>query len=135
MLQRRISGRNKRKQIKESYSEEKKKGIYYYIDLVAGAACAEDTMSLIRIIDTVYNEVADTDFAGKATLEQILAVTLEDLTEFDWKDYLSEEMYEDALESYMEQLTSKCGGNGRPSCNPGNGRRSPEKAQDQSSSA
>lgn len=110
MLQRRISRRNKRKQIKESYSEEKKKGIYYYIDLVAGAACAEDTMSLIRIIDTVYNEVADTDFAGKATLEQVLAVTLEDLTEFDWKDYLSEEMYEDALESYMEQLTSNVAG-------------------------
>ena len=110
MLQRRISRRNKRKQIKESYSEEKKKGIYYYIDLVAGAACAEDTMSLIRIIDTVYNEVADTDFSGKATLEQVLAVTLEDLTEFDWKDYLSEEMYEDALESYMEQLTSNVAG-------------------------
>ena len=67
-------------------------------------------MSLIRIIDTVYNEVADTDFAGKATLEQVLAVTLEDLTEFDWKDYLSEEMYEDALESYMEQLTSNVAG-------------------------
>ena len=115
MLQRRISRRDKRKQIRETYAEEEKKrqqkkGIYYYIDLVSGAACAEDTMSLIRIIDTVYNEVADPDFAGKATLEQVLAVTLEDLTEFDWKDYLSEEMYEDALESYMEQLTSNVAG-------------------------
>ena len=114
MLQRRISKKNKKKQIKETYSEEKKsqqkKGIYYYIDLVSGAACVEDTMSLIRIIDTVYNEVADPDFAGKATLEQVLAVTLEDLTEFDWRDYLSEEMYEDALESYMEQLTSNVAG-------------------------
>ena len=115
MLQRRISRRDKRKQIRETYAEEEKKrqqkkGIYYYIDLVSGAACAEDTMSLIRIIDTVYNEVADPDFAGKVTLEQVLAVTLEDLTEFDWKDYLSEEMYEDALESYMEQLTSNVAG-------------------------
>ena len=115
MLQRRISRRDKRKQIRETYAEEEKKrqqkkGIYYYIDLVSGAACAEDTMSLIRIIDTVYNEVADPDFAGKATLEQVLAVTLEDLTEFDWKDYLSEELYEDALESYMEQLTSNVAG-------------------------
>ena len=115
MLQRRISRRDKRKQIRETYAEEEKKrqqkkGIYYYIDLVSGAACAEDTMSLIRIIDTVYNEVADPDFAGKATLEQVLAVTLEDLTEFDWKDYLSEEMYEDALESYLEQLTSNVAG-------------------------
>ncbi len=67
-------------------------------------------MSLIHIIDTVYNEVADPDFSKKATLEQVLAVTMEDLTEFDWHDYLSEEMYEDALESYMEQLTSNVAG-------------------------
>ena len=84
----------------------KYKGIYHYIDLISSAAEVTDTMSLIRIIDTVYNEVADPDFSKKATLEQVLAVTMEDLTEFDWHDYLSEEMYEDALESYMEQLTS-----------------------------
>ena len=84
----------------------KYKGIYHYIDLISSAAETTDTMSLIHIIDTVYNEVADPDFSKKATLEQVLAVTMEDLTEFDWHDYLSEEMYEDALESYMEQLTS-----------------------------
>ena len=50
------------------------------------------------------------NFSKKATLEQVLAVTMEDLTEFDWHDYLSEEMYEDALESYMEQLTSNVAG-------------------------
>lgn len=86
--------------------DRKYKGIYHYIDLISSAAEVADTMSLIRIIDTVYNEVADPDFSKKATLEQVLAVTMEDLTEFDWHDYLSEEMYEDALESYMEQLTS-----------------------------
>ena len=86
--------------------DRKYKGIYHYIDLISSAAEVADTMSLIRIIDTVYNEVADLDFSKKATLEQVLAVTMEDLTEFDWHDYLSEEMYEDALESYMEQLTS-----------------------------
>lgn len=88
----------------------KYKGIYHYIDLISSAAETTDTMSLIRIIDTVYNEVADPDFSKKATLEQVLAVTMEDLTEFDWHDYLSEEMYEDALESYMEQLTSNVAG-------------------------
>lgn len=86
--------------------DRKYKGIYHYIDLISSAAEVADTMSLIRIIDTVYNEVAEPDFSKKATLEQVLAVTMEDLTEFDWHDYLSEEMYEDALESYMEQLTS-----------------------------
>ncbi len=90
--------------------DRKYKGIYHYIDLISGAAETADTMSLIRIIDTVYNEVADPDFSQKATLEQVLAVTMEDLTEFDWHDYLSEEMYEDALESYMEQLTSNVAG-------------------------
>ena len=90
--------------------DRKHKGIYHYIDLISGAAETADTMSLIRIIDTVYNEVADPDFSKKATLEQVLAVTMEDLTEFDWHDYLSEEMYEDALESYMEQLTSNVAG-------------------------
>ena len=88
----------------------KYKGIYHYIDLISSAAETTDTMSLIHIIDTVYNEVADPDFSQKATLEQVLAVTMEDLTEFDWHDYLSEEMYEDALESYMEQLTSNVAG-------------------------
>ena len=90
--------------------DRKYKGIYHYIDLISRAAETADTMSLIRIIDTVYNEVADPDFSQKATLEQVLAVTMEDLTEFDWHDYLSEEMYEDALESYMEQLTSNVAG-------------------------
>lgn len=90
--------------------DRKYKGIYHYIDLISSAAETTDTMSLIHIIDTVYNEVADPDFSKKATLEQVLAVTMEDLTEFDWHDYLSEEMYEDALESYMEQLTSNVAG-------------------------
>ena len=94
------------KTTKNKQKNRKYKGIYHYIDLISNAAEAADTMSLIRIIDTVYNEVADPDFSQKATLEQVLAVTMEDLTEFDWHDYLSEEMYEDALESYMEQLTS-----------------------------
>ena len=91
-------------------ASDRSKGIYHYINMIAGAADVKDTMSLIRMIDTVYNEVADPDFSQKTTLEQVLEVTIEDLTEFDWQDYLSEEMYEDALESYMEQLTSNAAG-------------------------
>ena len=98
------------KETKYGDKDTKNKGIYHYINLISGASEICDTMSLIRIIDTVYNEVADPDFSQKATLEQVLAVTMEDLTEFDWHDYLSEEMYEDALESYMEQLTSNVAG-------------------------
>lgn len=85
-------------------------GIYYYLDLVFSAASITDTMELVRLIDQLYNELVDPDFSRKASLEQVLAVTMEDLTEFDWKDYLTEEMYEDVLESYMEQLTSNVAG-------------------------
>lgn len=105
-----VSNKTITKITKNKQKDRKHKGIYHYIDLVSSASEAADTMSLIRIIDTVYNEVADPDFSQKATLEQVLAVTMEDLTEFDWHDYLSEEMYEDALESYMEQLTSNVAG-------------------------
>ena len=43
-------------------------------------------------------------------MEQVLAVTLEDLTEFSWEDYLSEEMYEEALETYVDKLTTNVAG-------------------------
>ena len=105
-----ITNITEKEQKDRKHKDRKHKGIYHYIDLISSAAETADTMSLIRIIDTVYNEVADPDFSKKATLEQVLAVTMEDLTEFDWHDYLSEEMYEDALESYMEQLTSNVAG-------------------------
>ena len=36
-----------------------------------------------------------------------MAVTLEELTEFGWEDYLNEEMYEEALENYVEKLTDR----------------------------
>ena len=114
MLRRRIDKDRRRTAAMKISSEGEglltQSGIYHYMNVIAAAADAKDTMALIRIIDTVYNEVADPDFSKKATLEQVLAVTIEDLTEFDWKDYLSEEMYEDALESYMEQLTSNAAG-------------------------
>ena len=72
-------------------------------------ACAEsrDTMELIRIIkDSLYNAVIDPDFEKKnGSLERVMAVTLEELTEFGWEDYLNEEMYEEALENCVEKLS------------------------------
>lgn len=37
-------------------------------------------------------------------------MTMEDLTEYSWEDFLSEEMYEEVLESYAEQLTNSVSG-------------------------
>jgi hypothetical protein len=79
-----------------------------YRDMVYEARYARDTMGLISIIDQVYNAVAEPDFPEKkGTLADVLAVTLEDLTEFRWEDFLTEELYEEALESYVEQMTNR----------------------------
>lgn len=68
----------------------------------------DDTMGLIRVIDQLYNTMIDPSFERKhGNLEAVLAVTLEELTEYSWEDFLSEEMYEDALESYVEQLSNR----------------------------
>ena len=82
-----------------------------YYDLVRAAAHAADTMELIRIIDKLYNILADPSFEMlHGDLDKVMAVTLEELSRNSWEDFLSEEMYEEALESYMEQLTGNMTG-------------------------
>ena len=79
-----------------------------FMELVIRAGEAKDTMELIRIIDRLYNTVIDPDFEKKnGSLDRVMAVTLEELTEFGWEDYLNEEMYEDALENYVEKITDR----------------------------
>lgn len=78
-----------------------------FMELVIRAGKAKDTMELIRVIDELYNVLVDPMFERlHGNLERVLAVTLEELTEYSWEDFLSEEMYEEALESYVEQLTT-----------------------------
>lgn len=82
-----------------------------YMDLVSRAGQARDTMELIRIVDELYNELADPLFEKlHGNLERVLSVTLKELTEYSWEDFLTEELYEDALESYVEQLTGQITG-------------------------
>ena len=78
-----------------------------FMELIERAGNSTDTLELIRVIDELYNRLMDPDFESMhGTLEQVLAVTMEDLTEYSWEDFLSEEMYEEVLESYAEQLTN-----------------------------
>ena len=101
VLRRRLEG--------SSYREEKK--IQELKDTVAGAAGAENTMDLIRLVDKLYNRLVDPSFeAVHGNLEKVLAVSIKELTEYPWEDYLTEELYEEALESYMEQLTGNMTG-------------------------
>lgn len=96
VLRRRLDG--------SSFRAEKK--LQELTDAVAGAAGAESTMELIRIVDKLYNRLVDPFFeAVHGSLEKVLAVSVKELTEYPWEDYLTEELYEEALESYMEQLT------------------------------
>ncbi|MFR4590411.1 MAG: cobaltochelatase CobT-related protein [Eisenbergiella sp.] len=101
VLRRRLEG--------SSYRAEKK--IQELTDTVAGAAGAENTMDLIRLVDKLYNRLVDPSFeAVHGNLEKVLAVSIKELTEYPWEDYLTEELYEEALESYMEQLTGNMTG-------------------------
>ena len=83
------------------------RGLQPYMDLIERAGQSKDTMELIRVIDELYNLLIDPMFETMhGSLEKVLAVTMEDLTEYAWEDFLSEEMYEEALESYVEQLAN-----------------------------
>lgn len=82
-----------------------------FMELIERVGNSTDTLELIRVIDELYNRLMDPNFESMhGTLEQVLAVTMEDLTEYSWEDFLSEEMYEEVLESYAEQLTNSVSG-------------------------
>lgn len=69
---------------------------------------SDSANKLIEIIDEMYNKLIDPYFEKNAGgLDRVLAVTLEELTEFNWQDYLSEEMYADNLETYIDNLTDR----------------------------
>ena len=66
----------------------------------------EDTMDIIRVVDELYNSCIDPTFEKKhGNLEKVLAVTLEDLQEFNWQDFLNEDMLENMLEQMQNQVT------------------------------
>ena len=65
-----------------------------------------NTMDIIRVADDLYNTCIDPTFVKKhGDLEKVLAVTLEDLQEFNWQDFLNEDMLENMLEQMQNQVT------------------------------
>ena len=71
----------------------------------AALADTEDTMELIRTVDRFYNTYIDRGFEKKhGGLEAVMAVTNEQLKTFNWQDYLDEEMREEQLERYLNQM-------------------------------
>lgn len=68
---------------------------------------AEQTMDVIQKIDGFYNRLVDPYFeAQHGNLKQVLEVSVEDLKQFDWHDFLDETAAESALEEMMRQANS-----------------------------
>ncbi|MDO4475468.1 MAG: nitric oxide reductase activation protein [Lachnospiraceae bacterium] len=64
------------------------------------------TWQLIRTVDELYNEMIDPDFVKKhGDLEHVLSATLEEMQEFNWRDLLEEEAYEQLLQQLLEQVS------------------------------
>lgn len=98
VLRRRLEG--------SSYHAEKK--LQAFLDLVMSSSETKDTMELICVIDQLYNSLVDPSFERvHGNLEKVLSVTMEELSDYPWEDFLTEELYEEALESYAAQLTSQ----------------------------
>lgn len=69
---------------------------------------SNDVMDLIRVTDELYNTLIDQSFVRKhGDLQHVLDVTNEDVREFDWSDYLEEEMTEDLLERYLNRMNAQ----------------------------
>lgn len=67
-----------------------------------------DTMDLIKVTDALYNTLIDRRFEKKhGDLEHVLSVTMEDLKEFSWQDFLEEELGEELLEEYLRKVNSQ----------------------------
>ncbi len=88
------------------YTGEKK--IMEALSKITSLETSENVMDLVRVTDELYNTLNDQSFEKKhGDLEHVLAVTMEELQEFDWKDFLEEEMTEDLLERYLNRMNSQ----------------------------
>ena len=76
-----------------------------FMEQVQALSDAKETIELIHTIDKLYNAMVDPNFEKcYGNLETVLAVSLEELAEFSWKDYLEEEALEESFGTYLEHL-------------------------------
>ncbi len=75
------------------------------LDRLASLKDSRDIMEIIRVTDALYNWLVDPYFErNHGDLEKVLAVTMEELQEFNWKDYLEEEAKEEDLTQVLNQV-------------------------------
>lgn len=88
-----------------TYSAEKR--IREQVEALFALQDAACTMDVIQEVDAFYNRLVDPEFeAQHGGLAQVLAVSAEDLKQFDWQDFLNESAEESALEEMMRQANS-----------------------------
>lgn len=76
------------------------------LDMLKALEKAQDTKELIAAVDKLYNLMIDPTFEKRiGGLNRVLAVSMGELSEFDWKDFLEEESQEEILKRYQRQLT------------------------------
>lgn len=76
-----------------------------FMEQVQALSDAKETIELIHTIDKLYNAIVDPNFEKRyGNLETVLAVSLEELAEFSWKDYLEEEALEESFGTYLEHI-------------------------------
>lgn len=66
-----------------------------------------DTLSVIKTIDEVYNDYFDKTFEKtRGSFDDVMSITLQQLANNDWTDYLKDEVYADELESVIQQISA-----------------------------
>ncbi len=76
------------------------------LDKIRALHNAKDVLDIIQTTDWLYNTLIDRGFEKQhGDLNAILSITVEDLKEFDWRDYLEEEGSEELLDTYFQKMS------------------------------
>ena len=92
-----------RQELDPAYGVERR--VQESLDKLRELKSTEDTMDIIRVVDDLYNTCIDPTFVkSHGDLEKVLSVTMEDLQEFNWQDFLNEDVLENMLERMQNQV-------------------------------
>ncbi len=76
------------------------------LDMIEALKGVTDTKEIIKVVDKIYNTYVDKDFEAKhGSLEDVLSVTLEELSEYDWRDFLKDEAFDELLENRLNAVS------------------------------
>ena len=93
-----------RRELNPSYRVEAK--VEEHLEKLQALKNTNSTMDVIRVVDHLYNTCIDPTFVKEhGDLEKVLAVTLDELQEFNWQDFLNEDVLENMLEKMQNQVT------------------------------